>query len=222
MHGIDELKFDSDGLLPAIVQDQRSGAVLMLAYMNKESLEKTLESGETVFWSRSRNAFWHKGETSGNTQAVRSVQYDCDADALLITVDQRGKACHTGSLSCFFNSLVAASETVREEDLGQTLQSLAQTLHDRKRDMPEESYTTYLFTSGLDKILKKIGEESAETIIAAKNRNAKEIAQETADLLYHLLVLLEEVGVPLVDVSRVLSERRGATPKKTLSDAASR
>ncbi len=213
MDKIGELKFDSQGLIPAIVQDRKSGQVLMLAYMNKESLQKTLESGETVFWSRSRNSLWHKGETSGNTQKVCSVQHDCDNDTLLITVEQKGNACHTGAYSCFNETLPGRSEQTSFDDLGTILKSLAQVIRQRKQEMPEKSYTTYLFKSGLDKILKKVGEEAAETIIAAKNHSKEELSREVADLFYHLLVLLEQEGVALEDISRVLSLRSKAAPE---------
>jgi phosphoribosyl-ATP pyrophosphohydrolase/phosphoribosyl-AMP cyclohydrolase len=210
MNEFDQLTFDENGLIPAVVQDRKTGSVLMLAYMNKESLQQTLETRETVFWSRSRQALWHKGETSGNTQAVRAMRFDCDADTLLIEVDQKGNACHTGSFSCFSNTISGdqLDDAIQAlANLGFVLHSLAEVVHRRKEEMPEESYTTYLFKSGLDKILKKVGEETAETIIAAKNHNRKEIARESADLLYHLLVLWNHEGVELEDVARELRAR---------------
>lgn len=212
MIDISQLKFDDSGLIPAIVQDRSAGKVLMLAYMNRESLQKTLESGQTYFWSRSRQSLWHKGETSGNAQRVRSIAFDCDADALLIEVEQKGNVCHTGAQSCFFNSLTNDVSTAK--DIGFTLDALDKTIQQRKRDLPEGSYTTYLFKSGIDKIAKKVGEEAAETIIAAKNHNKEEIAWEAADLLYHLIVLLAEENVRLDEVAAVLAEREGKKSKQ--------
>lgn len=206
---IDHVKFDAAGLVPAIVQDADTGAVLMLAYMNRESLEKTLGTGETFFWSRSRNELWHKGETSGNTQQVVSITVDCDADTLLVQVHQTGNACHTGTYTCFDNA------SGRTKTFGEEVGSLAKIIARRKEELPEESYTTYLFTSGIDKILKKVGEESAETIIAAKNNDTEEIVRESADLLYHLLVMFSERGVSLPSVGHELQLRAGKKPKKT-------
>jgi phosphoribosyl-ATP pyrophosphohydrolase/phosphoribosyl-AMP cyclohydrolase len=193
-------------LVPAIVQDAHTREVLMLAYMNRDSLERTLETGDTWFWSRSRNELWHKGETSGNTQRVVSLATDCDNDALVVLVEPAGPACHTGARSCF------AIEH-DEENSGGVLHELYELIKSRQQERPEGSYTTYLFDKGLDKILKKVGEESAETIIAAKNDDPKQLVAETADLLYHLLVLLAARDIKLDDVRDELAQRRkpGAT-----------
>ncbi|HVG39954.1 MAG TPA: bifunctional phosphoribosyl-AMP cyclohydrolase/phosphoribosyl-ATP diphosphatase HisIE [Pyrinomonadaceae bacterium] len=209
------VKFNEQGLLPAVVQDATTRQVLMLAYMNRESLERTLADGETWFWSRSRKELWRKGATSGNTQRVVEIRLDCDADALVVLVETRGPACHTGAVSCFAqedNQSVLFSMTAggaeQNADLGETLSALYELIEGRRRELPEGSYTTYLFTQGLDKILKKIGEEAAETIIAAKNAEAAPLVAETTDLLYHLLVLLVERGVALDSVRRELELRR--------------
>ena len=191
----DQLKFDSDGLIPAIVQDAGSQAVLMLAYMNEESLAKTMETGYTWFYSRSRQKLWHKGESSGHVQKVCSMAYDCDADTLLITVEQTGAACHEGSFSCFTKLFWQARNhpqlpAYTPESMPALLNELYMTINERRRGGDEKSYTKYLFTAGQDKILKKVGEETAETIIASKNHVSKEILSEMADLWYHCLVLL--------------------------------
>jgi phosphoribosyl-ATP pyrophosphohydrolase/phosphoribosyl-AMP cyclohydrolase len=203
---IDELKFDERGLIPAIVQDARTREVLTLAYMNKESLTRTIETGQTWFWSRSRNELWHKGETSGNTQNVVALHSDCDNDAIVVLVNPAGPACHTGARSCF--------DTETDEDLGLLLHNLYELIESRERERPEGSYTTYLFNNGLDKILKKVGEESAETIIAAKNEDRARLTAEVADLVYHLLVLLVTRGVSLDEISAELASRRGASEAK--------
>jgi len=200
---IKSLKFDERGLIPAIVQDARTREVLTLAYMNEESLARTVGTGQTWFWSRSRNELWHKGETSGNTQKVVNVIEDCDNDALVVLVNPAGPACHTGARSCF-------DSQPGDEDLGLVLTKLYELIETRERERPEGSYTTYLFNSGLDKILKKVGEESAETIIAAKNDDASRLTSETADLIYHLLVLLVARGVSLDEVRQELERRREA------------
>ena len=200
---IKSLKFDERGLIPAIVQDARTREVLTLAYMNAESLARTVETGQTWFWSRSRNALWHKGETSGNTQSVVSVACDCDNDAIVVLVEPAGPACHTGARSCF-------DLKKEDEDLGLLLATLYELIESRERDRPEGSYTTYLFSQGLDKILKKVGEESAETIIAAKNEDGTRLTSEVADLVYHLLVLLVARGVSLDEVREELAKRRKA------------
>ena len=204
---IKSLKFDERGLIPAIVQDARTREVLTLAYMNEESLTRTLETGETWFWSRSRNELWHKGETSGNTQIVVAVHSDCDKDAIVVLVNPSGPACHTGARSCF-------DSTPPDEDLGRLLNKLYELIESRDRERPEGSYTTYLFDSGIDKILKKIGEESAETIIAAKNDDRTRVTAEAADLVYHLLVLLVARGVSLDEIRAELASRRGASETK--------
>lgn len=238
---IHNLKFDERGLITAIVQDDHTNEVLMVAYMNAESLAKTMQSGETWFWSRSRQELWHKGATSGNTQRVVDIRLDCDGDALLIRVDPTGPACHTGERTCFFRAAEdsPAPQTGEERrtsrietpsapqlsvvgvaamDLGILLQDLYKLIQERRDQRPEGSYTTYLFNSGLDKILKKVGEESAETIIAAKNEGVearKLLSGEISDLLYHLLVLMVEREVSLQDIQNELSHRAGrpANPK---------
>jgi phosphoribosyl-ATP pyrophosphohydrolase/phosphoribosyl-AMP cyclohydrolase len=208
---IDNLKFDEQGLIPAIVQDSGSREVLMLAYVNIESLNQTLEAGETWFWSRSRSKLWHKGETTGNTQQVVKVLVDCDQDSLLMLVKPRGPACHTNNWSCFQDEISESKSTESPPeipDLGLVLLKLYQVVHSRMQERPEGSYTTYLFTAGLDKILKKIGEEAAELIVAAKNRDVHSISSEASDLIYHLMVLLVEEGVTLDQVRDELYQRQ--------------
>jgi phosphoribosyl-AMP cyclohydrolase / phosphoribosyl-ATP pyrophosphohydrolase len=201
MINFDEIRFDERGLIPAIVQDATTRDVLTLAYMNRESLARTLETKQTWFWSRSRNELWHKGETSGNTQEVIQVALDCDADAIVVLVKPAGPACHTGAVSCF--------DTGRQQHaLGPLLDQLYELIQSRERERPAGSYTTYLFAEGLDKILKKVGEESAETIIAAKNDDDARLTAEASDLLYHLLVLLVARGVSLADIAQELASRR--------------
>jgi phosphoribosyl-ATP pyrophosphohydrolase/phosphoribosyl-AMP cyclohydrolase len=197
---IEDLKFDERGLIPAIVQDAETREVLTLAYMNRESLERTIETQETWFWSRSRNELWHKGETSGNTQQVVDLVADCDSDAIVVLVKPAGPACHTGARSCF--------DLKQDEDLGHLLTQLYKLIESRERERPDGSYTTYLFDKGIDKILKKVGEESAETIIAAKNEETKPLVAEVSDLIYHLLVLLVARGVSLDDIRDELALRR--------------
>ena len=206
---IDDVKFDERGLVPVVVQDAQTRAVLMLAYMNTESLKRTLETGETWFWSRSRAELWHKGETSGNTQRVVDVILDCDDDAIVVRVEPAGPACHTGQTSCFHNVISAVSESHQNADLGEVLSALYALMETRKIERPQGSYTAYLFDQGLDKILKKLGEESSETIIAAKNEDRDALTKESCDLVYHLLVLLVERGVPLVDLRDELIRRGG-------------
>lgn len=200
------IRFNEQGLVPAIVQDAHSKEVLTLAYMNEQSLQKTLETKETWFYSRSRQQLWHKGETSGNVQKVVDVRYDCDADALLILVEPKGPACHTGEYSCFHHRLNDEKPvaTLNRFAILSVLESL---IAEREAKRPEGSYTTYLFEKGIDKIAKKVGEEAAEVIIAAKNRSKEELRWEAADLLYHLLVLLREQRLSLDDVLSVLAER---------------
>jgi phosphoribosyl-ATP pyrophosphohydrolase/phosphoribosyl-AMP cyclohydrolase len=197
----DDLKFDGKGLIPAIVQDASTREVLTLAYMNRESLERTIETRETWFWSRSRNELWHKGETSGNTQQVVDLVADCDNDAIVVLVKPAGPACHTGARSCF-------DLPNQVEDLGGLLAGLYALVESRERERPEGSYTTYLFDQGIDKILKKVGEESAETIVAAKNDDAKPLVAEVSDLIYHLVVLLVARGVTLEQIREELAQRR--------------
>src|SRR6266851_2517711 len=188
---IADIKFDEHGLVPAIVQDANTQQVLMLGYTNAESLKRTLETNETWFWSRSRSCLWHKGETSGNKQRVVDVAVDCDHDAVRLSVVPEGPACHTGEVSCFHNEMESAPVGVgrkepKHSELGDVLDGLYALIESRRQEKPEGSYTAYLFEQGLDKILKKIGEEAAETIIAAKNEDPSALAREAADLLYHL------------------------------------
>lgn len=211
----EHIRWDASGLVPAIVQDAQSKQVLMMAYMNRESLRLTLESGETWFWSRSREELWHKGATSGNVQTVVSMTYDCDGDTLLLQVNPKGAACHTGQTTCFFNEITvqgqksgpvnnrAAAESGRFAVLAELEEVIAQ----REVERPEGAYTTYLFDKGVDKILKKVGEEASETIIAAKNKDNAELKLEISDLIYHLLVLLQERKLPLDEIMDELSRR---------------
>lgn len=209
----EQLRFDENGLIPAIVQDAVSKAVLTLAYMNKESLQKSLETKETWFWSRSRQELWHKGATSGNTQRIVSMRYDCDGDALVVQVVPNGPACHTGAYSCFAGELLDKTTEpekadTREQDRFAILGELEELIASREAERPEGSYTTYLFEKGVDKILKKVGEEAAEVIIAAKNRSQEELRYEASDLIFHLLVLLREQKLPLDQVLTELQRRR--------------
>jgi len=249
---IQNLKFDERGLITAVVQDDATNELLMVAYMNAESLARTMQTGQTWFWSRSRQELWHKGATSGHTQQVVDIRLDCDGDALLVRVNPNGPACHTGERTCFYRGTPGYNDAespqrhknlaepekkgvtihppesplsplsvvnVAAMDLGILLQDLYTLIHERKDQRPQGSYTTYLFDSGLDKILKKIGEEATETVIAAKNLNGregrKELSGEISDLLYHLLVLMVEREVSLQDILNELSHRAGkpANPK---------
>lgn len=200
MININELKYNEKGLIPAIVVDSRTGKVLMLAYMNSESLEITLKEERTCFFSRSRNELWRKGETSGNVQDVVSIATDCDMDTLLIRVIPAGPACHTGSESCFFNSIV-------ENAAPFTIEGLMELIKGRKTDKKEGSYTTYLFEKGRDKILKKVGEEATEVIIAGKADDKAETIYELADLMYHALVLMADMEISVDDVMKELASR---------------
>ena len=200
MIDIEELKFDDKGLIPAIVQDIDSGRVLTLAYMNMESLTISLEKHLTCFWSRSRNELWLKGETSGNYQHICSVTADCDRDALLVQVRKDGPACHLGTDSCFEYPLVIEEEPFSFETLYALLQS-------RKEEMPEGSYTSYLFQKGIDKILKKVGEECTEVIIAGKAGDRAETVYEVADLAYHVLVMMVELGIRPEEIRKELASR---------------
>ncbi len=203
---IEKVKFDEKGLVPAIVQDAVSKEVLTLAYMNEESLNKSVATGETWFFSRSRQELWHKGATSGNTQKIVSMKYDCDQDAILVTVVPSGPACHTGSYTCF-NTLLTGVEQSVVTDRFAILNELETVIATREQERPEGAYTTYLFEKGVDKILKKVGEEAGEVIIAAKNRDPEELTWEVADLLYHVLVLLQEQKLPLDRILKALEER---------------
>ncbi|MBM0066164.1 bifunctional phosphoribosyl-AMP cyclohydrolase/phosphoribosyl-ATP diphosphatase HisIE [Alkalicoccobacillus gibsonii] len=204
---IETIQFDEKGLVPAIVQDAASKEVLTLAYMNQESLTKSLETKETWFFSRSRQELWHKGETSGNTQKIQDIRYDCDQDALLVLVTPEGPACHKGTYTCFSSSLENQEVAVNETDSVAILSELERIIAQREVERPEGAYTTYLFEKGVDKILKKVGEESAEVIIAAKNRDREELTNEAADLLYHLFVLLREQKVSFSEVTDILKAR---------------
>lgn len=197
--------FDEKGLIPAIVQDAVSKEVLTLSYMNKESYEKTIETKETWFYSRSRQELWHKGATSGNKQKVLDVRYDCDSDALLVLVEPKGPACHKGVYSCFHESVM--TEAVSMDNRFEILNELEQVIAEREAEMPEGSYTTYLFEKGIDKMLKKVGEEAGEVIIAAKNCDQEELKWEIADLLFHLLVVMREQKLPLDEVLQTLKKR---------------
>ncbi|MDI3310710.1 MAG: bifunctional phosphoribosyl-AMP cyclohydrolase/phosphoribosyl-ATP diphosphatase HisIE [Thermoanaerobacterium sp.] len=200
---IDELEFDDNGLIPAIVQDYKTKEVLMMAYMNRESLEKSLETKETYFFSRSRECLWHKGETSGNIQHIKSIKYDCDGDSLLVEVEADGPACHTGNRSCFYRNILDFSDDESES----ILKNLYRRIESRKEKPVEGSYTNYLFSKGLNKILKKVGEENAEILIASKEDKKEEIIYEIADYVYHLLVLMVEKEISLEDVYNELSRR---------------
>jgi phosphoribosyl-AMP cyclohydrolase / phosphoribosyl-ATP pyrophosphohydrolase len=205
---ISDLKFDEQGLIPAVVQDAQSKEVLTLAYMNEESLRMSVETKETWFYSRSRQELWHKGETSGNTQVIVDIRYDCDQDALVVLVTPKGPACHTGDYSCFSKSLLGDDHKFEPvDDRFEIINKLESLIAKRWAQRPEGSYTTYLFDKGVDKILKKVGEEASEVIIAAKNRDQEELSWEAADLLYHLLVLLREQDLPLDQVLQALEGR---------------
>lgn len=197
------IKFDDKGLVPAVVQDINTKEVLMLAYMNKESIERTVETGRTCFFSRSRNELWEKGKTSGNVQDVVSLSYDCDGDTLLVKVRQTGVACHTGAYTCFNDKLYDSGEKSSQD----IIQRVYDTIMDRKENPKEGSYTNYLFDKGIDKILKKVGEENAEVIIAAKNDSRGEVVYETCDLIYHVLVMLINQGVSIGEIKTELESR---------------
>lgn len=239
---IESLQWDSQGLVPTVVQDAMSKDVLMLAYMNRESLRLSVESGETWFWSRSRKQLWHKGAASGHIQKIKSISCDCDGDTLLVLVEQQGVACHTGKYSCFFNEVALAQEqgdslivvsnesAVSAASKGTTavnhaasvtanehrspgqhrfeiLSVLESVIAGRDAERPEGAYTTYLFEKGIDKILKKVGEETAEVIIAAKNKDNDELRYEASDLIFHLMVLLREAKLPLDELMQELDRR---------------
>ncbi len=202
MLNIEELKFDEKGLIPTVVVDAKTKQVLTLAYMNRESLQISLAEGRTCFWSRSRQELWRKGETSGNVQKIVSIVADCDRDALTVEVLKNGPACHLGEESCFHNPVF------RKEGYGNfSMDGLMALIEGRKAEKKEGSYTTYLFEKGLDKILKKIGEEATEVIIAAKDQDHKETIYEIADLAYHVMVLMAEVGISLSEVRDELASR---------------
>ena len=200
---IEDIQFDEKGLIPAIVQDEVTGNVLMLAYMNKAALEKTIETKETWFFSRSRQELWNKGATSGNRQIVRQLSFDCDSDAILVQVDPKGPACHTGKVSCFYKTAYREKTSNR-----QVVHEIIAEIKDRRKNPVEGSYTSYLFREGIDKVLKKVGEESSEVIIGAKNEDKEELTSELSDLIYHSLVLMEIADVSLEDVKNELLKRR--------------
>ena len=203
-YALDQIEFDDDGLVPCVVQDWSTGEVLTLAYMNREALERTVSSGETHFWSRSRQELWHKGETSGNVQRVRSLRYDCDGDALVALVDPAGPACHTGERTCFYRTLGEPQVAVHE-----ALPALARTLAERRRDLPEGSYTTELLKAGVTRIGEKIEEEAEEAARAALEESDERLREEAADVLYHLGVLLEARDMTYADAFGELTARMG-------------
>jgi phosphoribosyl-AMP cyclohydrolase / phosphoribosyl-ATP pyrophosphohydrolase len=208
----ENIRFDERGLVPVIAQDAKTGSVLTLAYANRQALQRTLESGEAHYYSRSRNELWRKGASSGNTQKVIEVRVDCDGDALLYRVEPRGPACHTGEESCFFTTLVGGGLGVAaggsgEVDFGVTVDKLAGTIAQRHREMPEGSYTAKLLEDGTERVAQKVGEEAVEVVVAALR--GERLAEEAADLVYHLLVLLEERGIGIGEVARVLRDRHG-------------
>ncbi len=207
---IDEIKFDENGLVPAVIQDAADGRVLMVAYMNRESLEKTVETERTWFYSRSRQALWNKGETSGNYQDVKEILVDCDMDTLLVKVTPMGPACHTGNPTCFYRKAEknGALTDYEAPATSSILDEVYAVVKDRMDNPKEGSYTNYLLDTGIDKILKKVGEECSETIIAAKNDEPSEIALETSDLLYHLIVMIAERGMTMEDIYAELRHRR--------------
>ena len=198
-----EIKWNEQGLVPAIVQDAVTKEVLMMAYMNEESFNKTVETGQTWFYSRSRKELWHKGETSGNTQEVIDISLDCDSDTVLVTVIPEGPACHTGEVSCFYNSVKKFKDVPNRMMLFEEFDKIVE----RKNNPVEGSYTNYLFREGVDKICKKIGEESTETVIGAKNNSKEEVVYEASDLLYHLNVLLVNQGITLDDLMIEIENR---------------
>lgn len=199
---LEEIKYDDKGLIPVITQDYLTKEVLILSYMNEESLKKTVEENTLYYYSRSRNELWKKGETSGNTQILIKLSYDCDGDALLAVVRQKGPACHTGANSCFFNTIIE-----NEEEKRNIIKSLYYLVLDRKEKPVEGSYTNYLFNEGKDKILKKIGEEASEIIIASKNSSKTELVYEVSDFIYHLVVLLVNDDIAIEDISNELEKR---------------
>lgn len=200
---INTLKFNENNLIPVVVQDVNTKEVLMLAYMNEEAMQKTLTEKKATYYSRSRKELWTKGETSGNIQQVVGFYYDCDKDTILLLVKQKGVACHTGNYSCFFNEILSDKEVLNYE----LVQRLYNLIKERKNTPKEGSYTNYLFDKGLDKILKKVGEESAEVIIGAKNENKEEVVYEISDLVYHLLVLMVYLNISIEEIKEELKGR---------------
>jgi phosphoribosyl-ATP pyrophosphohydrolase/phosphoribosyl-AMP cyclohydrolase len=213
MSWIDELRYDERGLVPVVAQDAATGEVLMLAWATAQALRETERTGRAVYFSRSRQALWAKGDTSGHVQHVREIRVDCDRDALVYRVDQEGPACHTGQRSCFYRA--AAGDALADAaDPRPVVARVDEIVAQRFRERPQGSYTAYLFAKGLDKILKKVGEEATETVIAAKNEGTDELRSEAADLLFHLLVLFRQKGLPLADVWSELDHRFGAAPRE--------
>ncbi len=214
---LDKIKYDDKGLVPVIVQDAENGQVLMFAYANRESIGKTLDTGRTHFWSRSRQKLWMKGEESGNVQDVKEIYFDCDSDTVLVLVNQKGVACHTGKRSCFHTSLEKNGDSAPSfggQTSGKTLEEVYGVIEDRKKNPREGSYVSGLFEKGLDKILKKVGEEAGETIIGAKNEDKKEIIYEVADLWFHSLIALSYFGITPEDIYEELGRRFGK-PRET-------
>ena len=206
---LDEIAFSPDGLIPAIAQDAGTGEVLMLAWMNREALEKTIGTGRAHYYSRSRAKLWLKGETSGQFQSVREILRDCDSDAILLKIDQTGAACHTGNRSCFYRDIAGSEVTPdADENVSDILTELQRVIEDRRANPKEGSYTNYLFDKGIDKMLKKVGEESAEIIIAAKNPDQGDLIGEIADMMFHVSVVMAERGISWRDVCAELESRR--------------
>ncbi len=208
MIDLEKIQFNSEGLIPAIAQDVKTGAVLMMAYMNEESLKITLDTGYATYFSRSRQKLWKKGETSGHVQKVRAMYYDCDGDSLLLQVDQVGNACHTGEYSCFHNPLVSLVEGANQLPSSAILQEVYNVIADRKAHPKEGSYTNYLLDKGVEKICKKVGEEASESIIAAVKGSNEELRYEVADLMYHVMVLLFNQGLTPAEIWAELQKRR--------------
>lgn len=205
---MENIKFDEKGLIPAVVQDAETGEVLMVAYMNEESLELSKKIGRATFWSRSREELWEKGKTSGNFMYIKEIRVDCDADCLLIKVQPAGAACHTGKRTCFYRDIDGEEIDLDKKNNNDILMRLMAVTEDRKKNPQEGSYTNYLFDKGEDKILKKVGEEAAEVVIAGKNRNKDEISYEVADLMYHLTVMLADNDMTWGDIFDELEKRR--------------
>lgn len=208
---LEQIKFNDDGLVPVVVQDKSSGQVLMLAYANKDAIQKTIDTGKSHFWSRSREKLWMKGEESGNVQEIQEVYYDCDIDTLLYLVKQTGVACHTGEKTCFYRSIKIGNgaPSFAASDSSKTLDEVYDVITDRKENPKDGSYVSGLFEKGLDKILKKIGEEAGETIIGAKNEDKKEIIYETADLWFHSMIVLSYFDITPDDIYEELGRRFG-------------
>lgn len=210
---LDALRFDDDGLLPVVAQEAATGEILMLAYANRDALERTAATGRAHYWSRSRQEIWRKGDTSGHEQHVHEIRLDCDGDALVYRITQVGAACHTGEGSCFHRRVSEAGEIEAAATAGHILARVDAIVEERARSLPEGSYTTYLLRKGVDKILKKVGEEATEVVVAAKNDDPDELRAEVSDLLFHLLVLLRAREVPLAGIWSELEARFGEAPR---------